>query len=412
MLGQSIRNTGTQRDYLAFCTEDVSEAKRDVLQNEGWKIIPVKAISNMFATAENPSRFAFTVTKLEVWSLTEYRRIILIDSDAIVLKNIDHLFLCGTFCAVFRHSDLFNSGVMVIKPSTKMYKSLLSKTSQLESYDGADQGFLNSVFSKLKFAPMFNPKGNESPVEDMMMRLPAGYNMDIGIYYLNGHWYIPADEMYILHYTLGPVKPWVWWTYPLFDQNWYWYTLRAQLPSSPDDPSLVQLNCVIPVILLVTVVLYLRNASYLSRWRIPHLSCFKWKGMRVFHALALPLALAFGFVCVPTQMWPPLQGYVCFYFWSLLFLTLQYAVVYSMGLRAQDRGDLALKSGERLYPRRAILSFLIFFTAEFLAACLVPYFLAPLWKRVLVLPILLLGMMVHSYFQGLRLIKSYLELPM
>ncbi|KAL5476269.1 hypothetical protein EMCRGX_G026193 [Ephydatia muelleri] len=187
VLGQSIRNTGTQRDYLAFCTEDVSEAKRDVLKNEGWKIIPVKAISNMFATAENPSRFAFTVTKLEVWSLTEYRRIILIDSDAIVLKNIDHLFLCGTFCAVFRHSDLFNSGVMVIKPSTKMYKSLLSKTSQLESYDGADQGFLNSVFSELKYAPMFNPKGNESPVEDMVMRLPAGYNMDIGMYYLNGH---------------------------------------------------------------------------------------------------------------------------------------------------------------------------------------------------------------------------------
>lgn len=411
VLGQSIQNTGTQRDYLALCTDDVSEASRLVLKNEGWKIIPVKAISNMFSTAENPSQFTFTLTKLEAWTLTEYRRIILIDSDAILLKNIDHLFQCGTFCAVVRHSDLFNSGVMVIRPSTKMYKALLNKTSLLKSYDGADQGFLNSVFSDLKHATMFNPKMIGKPVEDMIMRLPAGYNMDIGMYYINGHWSLPEEEKYVLHYTLGPVKPWVWWTYPLFDLNWKWYTLRTQLPSSANDPSLVQLNCVVPVILLVTLVLCLRC---LPKWKMTHLLCFTETVMRVFHAFTLPLAIAFGFTCIPTHMWPPAQGYVCLYLWTLLFLALQYTVTCSVAPRVQNRReDFVLKTGERLHHlKRAILSFLVFFTAEFMAASLIPYFVAPLLKRILVLLVLLLGMTIHSYFLGLRLVKSYLELSM
>ena len=55
--------------------------------------------------------------KIQAWLLTEYRRVITIDSDAIVLKNIDALFNCGEFCAAFRHSDLFNTGVVVLKPS-------------------------------------------------------------------------------------------------------------------------------------------------------------------------------------------------------------------------------------------------------------------------------------------------------
>lgn len=31
-------------------------------------------------------------TKLRVWSFTEFEKVILMDSDMVVLKNIDHLF--------------------------------------------------------------------------------------------------------------------------------------------------------------------------------------------------------------------------------------------------------------------------------------------------------------------------------
>lgn len=408
VLGQSIRNTGTKRDYLALCTESVSEASRNVLSREGWKVVPVKGIANMFSTEGHPSRFTFTITKLAVWNLTMYRRIILIDSDAILLRNIDHLFRCGVFCAAFRHSDLFNTGVIVIKPSNAMYEELLRKTAQLQSYDSADQGFLNSAFSELKYATMFDPKADKN-VEDVMMRLPAGYNMDIGIYYISGHWSISSEEMYVLHYTLGPVKPWVWWSYPLFDQNWYWHTLRRQLPSSPDDPYLVHPMSLVPMLLLAVIVMFhIRNTRYLSKWKLPHPSYISRAGVYLFYWMALPLALLCGFLCVPNQLWP-LQGYVCFYLWSLLFLTIQYTVACNLALRGCDRGDLALKPGSRLYPKTATFFFLLSFTVEFVLVSLVPYFVSPLLKRAMVWLVLLVVMAVHSYVQGVRLVGACLE---
>ena len=357
--------------------------------------------------SDSPSHFTFTITKLAVWKLTEYRRIILIDSDTILLQNIDHLFRCGTFCAVYRHSDYFNTGVMVIKPSSATYDELMRKTSQLQSYDGADQGFLNSAFSELKYATMFDPKSDKN-AEDVMMRLPAGYNMDIGIYYISGHWSIPLKESYILHYTLGPVKPWVWWAYPLFDQSWYWHVVRMQLPSSPDNPYLIPPTCLVPLALLAVICLvHVRNSRHLSKWKLPQPSCVVRTGVQLFHWMALPVALVCGFMCVPTQLWP-MQGYVCFYIWSLMFLALQYTIACSIALRALDRGDLSLKSVSRPHSRIDALLFLLFFTVEFVAVFSVPYFVVPFLKRVLVWLAFLLGMTVHCYQQGVKLVGSCL----
>ena len=61
------------------------------------------------------------MTKLEIWRLTEYRRVVYLDADTIVTQNIDELFRCGAFCAVFRAFDLFNAGVLVLKPSLETY---------------------------------------------------------------------------------------------------------------------------------------------------------------------------------------------------------------------------------------------------------------------------------------------------
>lgn len=408
VLGQSIRNTGTNRDYLALCTEGVSETSREVLRNDGWKVIPVKGIENMFSTAKNPSRFTFTITKLQVWMLTDYRRIILIDSDAIVLQNIDHLFLCGDFCAVFRHSDLFNTGVMVIKPSITKYEELMAKTTQLQSYDGADQGFLNSAFSELKYERMFNPKVEKSSMDGTILRLEAGYNMDIGIYYINGHWSMPPDQHYVLHYTLGPLKPWIWWTYPLFDQNWYWHVLRKQLPPSPDDPYAIQLMCIIPIVLTaVLVTLHLRNNRHVTKWRM-HPSWFTSVWMKLLYFVAVPVALVGGFLCVPAQLWP-LEGYVCFYLWSLLFLTALYLAICNVALRARDQGDLVPKSRNRPHFVMAVSSFFISFSLEFIAASLIPYYIEPLVHRVLAFLTLLVLLLLHSYSQGKKMVMSYVE---
>lgn len=50
-------------------------------------------------------------------------QVIYLDSDAIVTHNIDELFECPGFCAIVRHSERFNSGVMVLEPSAATFKA-------------------------------------------------------------------------------------------------------------------------------------------------------------------------------------------------------------------------------------------------------------------------------------------------
>jgi hypothetical protein len=69
-----------------------------------------------------------------------------IDSDAVALEDASDIFKCGTFCAVFIDACTFNSGVMVLTPSSIIFEDMLQAllTKKIYSMDGADQGFLNS----------------------------------------------------------------------------------------------------------------------------------------------------------------------------------------------------------------------------------------------------------------------------
>jgi len=89
-----------------------------------------------------------------------------------------------------------------------------------------DQGFLNEYFEGFVNAYLFDPNDIPSDAKvgfalspcriqlpSQMMRLETGYNADIGLYILNSNrWMIPKERLKIVHYTLGPFKPWNWWT--------------------------------------------------------------------------------------------------------------------------------------------------------------------------------------------------------
>lgn len=53
----------------------------------------------------------------------------------------------------------------------KVYEDLLAKAPILPTYDGGDQGFLNSYFDQLKFTPTFdhtNPDHQKYPADQRM----------------------------------------------------------------------------------------------------------------------------------------------------------------------------------------------------------------------------------------------------
>jgi len=99
--------------------------------------------------------FKYTYTKLHVFSFDEFETIIYLDSDLIVLKSIDHLFtevehhFAACACTPY-WEDIFNSGLMVIKPCQNIFTDLMEQKDILPTYDGSDQGFLNSYFKNWK----------------------------------------------------------------------------------------------------------------------------------------------------------------------------------------------------------------------------------------------------------------------
>lgn len=72
-------------------------------------------------------------TSRHVWAA---RAVIFLDADAIAVGNLDGLFRCPGFCAVLRHSERFNSGVMVLRPSELLFRDMLDRVASVESYTG------------------------------------------------------------------------------------------------------------------------------------------------------------------------------------------------------------------------------------------------------------------------------------
>lgn len=311
VLGLSLRLSGTQREMIVLCTEEVSTESRKILNDDGWTVKPIKAIPSPYPN--HAKQYSKVFTKLMVWTLTEYRRVVFMDSDTLVYANIDELFHCGKFCAAYRHSDLFNSGVLVVKPDLLEYHNLISKIGIYPSYDNGEQGFLNYYHKSLVFAPMFNVSNTHNQEEPM--RLPAAYNADVAQYYGYTSRFFPFTRFKVLHHTLGPVKPWRWWAYPIFDLNWYWVDLRNNLQPSPDSPMGLILAAVVNFLLLVSMrgLKYLNFQPIVLKIRRFHLS--------IIAASILVLSYVLGFIAVPDSM-HPCYAIPTFCLWTLFFLQL------------------------------------------------------------------------------------------
>lgn len=199
-LGKSLKASGTKVPLVAMVTADVSEKARTALFHAGWTPRPVEPIANPNReTAPLFPRFDNVFTKLRSWELTEYDKVVVLDADTIVLQNVDDLFDRPELAAApdFFLPDRFNSGVMVIRPSKKTFTRLTETLSRHPSYDGGDQGFLNTFYADWYAMPVGH-------------RLPVGYNMAHFIYqFLMGHPSLKQRlerEVKIVHYMVQ--KPW------------------------------------------------------------------------------------------------------------------------------------------------------------------------------------------------------------
>uniref|UniRef100_A0A1D1XVH3 Hexosyltransferase n=2 Tax=Anthurium amnicola TaxID=1678845 RepID=A0A1D1XVH3_9ARAE len=201
---QSIRMSGSKRDLVILVDETISDHHRGGLEAAGWKIRTIQRIRN--PKAERDAYNEWNYSKFRLWQLTDYDKVIFIDADLLILRNIDFLFAMPEITATGNNGTLFNSGVMVIEPSNCTFQLLMEHINEIESYNGGDQGYLNEIFTwwhripkHMNFLKHFWI-GDEEEKKQMKTRL---FGAD-------------PPVLYVLHY-LG-LKPWL--CFRDYDCNW------------------------------------------------------------------------------------------------------------------------------------------------------------------------------------------------
>ena len=91
--------------------------------------------------------------KLQLWRLTDYRRVVFLDADTLVIQNIDKLFGYPEFCAApnlyetLADMHRLNSGVFVAAPSEATFDAMLAKLDAPGVFwRRTDQTFLERYF--------------------------------------------------------------------------------------------------------------------------------------------------------------------------------------------------------------------------------------------------------------------------
>jgi hypothetical protein len=191
-LFRSLRRTGTNYP-LTVMHSGLARDRIAFLSSMGMRLREVEPIANPYnGSGTKRRRFLHTYTKLRAFGLTEFEKVVFLDSDMIVLRPIDELFQAQPFAAC---PDLgkewkenqFNSGLMVIAPSKELEAELVGRVQSVPSRDNSDQGFLNQHFIN-RWHPLDR---RYNTLKRMYRHFPDRFDL---------------TEIKVLHYVGG--KPW------------------------------------------------------------------------------------------------------------------------------------------------------------------------------------------------------------
>ncbi|CEP11683.1 hypothetical protein [Parasitella parasitica] len=187
VLAHRLRDLGSKKEIVCLVTPNISSQVQDIL-SKICTIIQVDTLrSDDYKNLELLGRpeLDITFTKIQLWKLTQYNKVVFLDADTYPILNIDQLFERPSFSAApdAGWPDCFNSGVFVTEPSDAIYHGLCG-----------DQGLLNSFFNSWPASPAH--------------RLPFTFNTTPTSQY----GYAPAQNEFgqniaIVHF-IGQNKPW------------------------------------------------------------------------------------------------------------------------------------------------------------------------------------------------------------
>jgi hypothetical protein len=212
-LGHTLRrHSNLDLIILELHTNPIPRDMRMLLRKSGWIMCKVPSIDGPTNIAADTSRHlkASVYSKFHAWQLVEYKAVVLIDNDTLVLKDPSNIFT--TQLALMIHANktvgavrdqplgdcygitawnTFNSGVLLIRPSIDEFTRLVDSINKLphNSALSADQALINTL------------------LKDNIFELPVVYNvLTITRVCEPAMWLEHEHDFQIIHYTA--TKPW------------------------------------------------------------------------------------------------------------------------------------------------------------------------------------------------------------
>ncbi|KAK9476650.1 nucleotide-diphospho-sugar transferase [Lipomyces japonicus] len=252
-LEYSLRRSGTKYPFLVLYTATLEPEGHEALDKRGIAKLEISyLLPKVHKDYSADVRFYDCWSKLQPFSLTQFERVVQLDSDMIVVKNMDelmelelndtdrvfaasHACTCNPFkkphypadwtpenCSfTFQHADpeaaqevgaptdtglaICNGGLQVVHPSTVTYNKIveaMSEPSLTDNYEFADQSLLSDVF-KHSWVPLSYKYNALKTLRDIHAPI----------------W--KDDEVKNVHYILTP-KPWEVRSVDNKLFNWWW----------------------------------------------------------------------------------------------------------------------------------------------------------------------------------------------
>lgn len=218
-LGEALKAVGARYPLYCVLSAEVEARIEGRLNQEGIPSIRLTdsvLVPKNLCADPNFAHWSKTFDKLKIWGLTQFEKVVYLDSDLLILNNIDHLFENAPFSGVCAGKSYpgneswrgINSGLVVIKPDHEVEQRLITLLpSVAEAYKKigrvmGDQDVIQwYVTDEWSDRPELN--------------LDEGYNIFASYltYYIKNLGYTLRDDgkgkrIYAIHF-IGKTKPWM-----------------------------------------------------------------------------------------------------------------------------------------------------------------------------------------------------------
>jgi hypothetical protein len=205
---------------ICLVTPTVNAGIRELLRGGGWEVREVAEIAcnQVLGPGISPDKYDIgaeyhqkrakwipTCTKFHAWALTEFKKVVFLDADTLVLRPIDSLVDHPSDFAAAPDTfpaDQFNSGVMVIAPSRPRFEELVEWNRVNGTAEGGDQCLLNDFFGEWFYNAWDEQEAGRLP---WIMNIAAAHHTSFRTLARMQ----ARDEPVIVHFVGGESKPWL-----------------------------------------------------------------------------------------------------------------------------------------------------------------------------------------------------------